>query len=236
MYELIVRRHFDAAHRLMGYGGKCENLHGHRYTAEVVLRAPRLNSIGLAVDFEHVKHILDEVLPDHQYINDLLPRGFNASAERIAEWLFEQVRERVRPLEVEVVRMTVWESPDCGASYFVTAEEGEGEQLKMVLDLSHAQDRLRRELEERDRGAPEDELRSRRVRASAGSRVSAQSGGCREVGERGRADAPCGNVERAEVSEGGAAESVSAVGSDASQKGSTSREAPSPSESVGRDS
>ncbi|MFB0559347.1 MAG: 6-pyruvoyl tetrahydropterin synthase family protein, partial [Dehalococcoidales bacterium] len=30
MYQITVEQHFDAAHFLRGYHGKCEALHGHR--------------------------------------------------------------------------------------------------------------------------------------------------------------------------------------------------------------
>ena len=30
MYYLETEEHFDAAHFLKGYAGKCSNLHGHR--------------------------------------------------------------------------------------------------------------------------------------------------------------------------------------------------------------
>ncbi len=30
MYQIRVKRHFDAAHALRGYQGKCEALHGRR--------------------------------------------------------------------------------------------------------------------------------------------------------------------------------------------------------------
>ena len=37
MYQVMVETHFDAAHFLRGYQGKCEALHGHRF--RVVARA-----------------------------------------------------------------------------------------------------------------------------------------------------------------------------------------------------
>jgi 6-pyruvoyltetrahydropterin/6-carboxytetrahydropterin synthase len=35
MYEIVVEKHFDAAHYLREYKGKCENMHGHRYGVHV---------------------------------------------------------------------------------------------------------------------------------------------------------------------------------------------------------
>lgn len=46
---------FDAAHRVMGHGGKCRYLHGHRYVAEVTVKAPELDSLGMVVDFSVLK-------------------------------------------------------------------------------------------------------------------------------------------------------------------------------------
>ncbi len=57
MYEVSVRHHFDAAHALRGYGGKCENLHGHRFEVVVMVQAQGLNEIGIAYDFVELKSI-----------------------------------------------------------------------------------------------------------------------------------------------------------------------------------
>ncbi len=123
MYELLVRRHFDASHVVEGHPGKCARLHGHRWVVEVLLQCPRLNAIQMGVDFGTVKQLLDEVLPDHRHLNDVLPPGFNATAERVAEWLYGHLAPRVAPLGATLRRVTVWETPDCAAAY-VPDEEG----------------------------------------------------------------------------------------------------------------
>lgn len=46
---------FDAAHRVLGHGGKCQHLHGHRYKAEITVRAANLNDLGMVIDFSAVK-------------------------------------------------------------------------------------------------------------------------------------------------------------------------------------
>ena len=58
MYQVCVEGHFDAAHYLRDYGGKCENIHGHRFKVVVSLRAKKLNKIGLAYDFTELKRHL----------------------------------------------------------------------------------------------------------------------------------------------------------------------------------
>lgn len=49
---------FDAAHRVIGHGGKCRFLHGHRYECEAVFVAEQLNDLGMVIDFGIIKEIL----------------------------------------------------------------------------------------------------------------------------------------------------------------------------------
>ena len=55
MFEVSVSMNFSAAHNLRGYQGKCEALHGHNWKVEVVLRAARLDKIGMVEDFTFIK-------------------------------------------------------------------------------------------------------------------------------------------------------------------------------------
>ncbi len=117
MYEVSVRRHFDAAHFLRGYGGKCEELHGHRF--EVVIRAQgeALNDIGIAFDFSELKRSLDEILKrfDHVCLNDTAPfDAINPSSENIARTVYEELMGKLGGV---VSRVEVWESPDSWVTY-----------------------------------------------------------------------------------------------------------------------
>ena len=51
MYQISVEQHFDAAHALRGYQGKCETMHGHRFKVVVKIQASEVDDIGLAYDF-----------------------------------------------------------------------------------------------------------------------------------------------------------------------------------------
>ena len=117
MYELRVKRHFDASHIVIGHPGKCAQLHGHRWVAEVSIVCQELNSIGLAIDFGEIKQLLDRYLPDHRHLNDVLPEGFAATAEGVSRWLFHQLREPVAELGGRLRFVRVWESEDCAAAY-----------------------------------------------------------------------------------------------------------------------
>ena len=58
MYELEVFDTFDAAHRVVGYPGKCDRLHGHTWKVAVHVAGTELDSIGMLVDFKKLKEIL----------------------------------------------------------------------------------------------------------------------------------------------------------------------------------
>ncbi|MFW5415830.1 6-carboxytetrahydropterin synthase [Nocardiopsis sp. CNT-189] len=49
-HGVTVRHNFETAHRLPHLSGKCENLHGHSWWAEVSVAAPEL-SAGTVVEF-----------------------------------------------------------------------------------------------------------------------------------------------------------------------------------------
>ena len=119
MYEVTIQRHFDAAHALRGYAGRCENLHGHRYEVAVCLATEELNDIGLAYDFTELKAVLQErVLSrlDHVNLTETVPFDeMNPSAENIARFVCDQMAEALPQALIRWVR--VWESPDAWATY-----------------------------------------------------------------------------------------------------------------------
>jgi 6-pyruvoyltetrahydropterin/6-carboxytetrahydropterin synthase len=51
MFEVAVENTFAAGHALRHYRGKCENVHGHNYKVQVVVRGEKLDSIGMLADF-----------------------------------------------------------------------------------------------------------------------------------------------------------------------------------------
>ena len=75
MYRISIEQHFDAAHFLRGYQGKCEALHGHRYKVVVKIRASGVDEIGLAYDFTVLKQHLADILSRYDHIcpNDIPP-------------------------------------------------------------------------------------------------------------------------------------------------------------------
>lgn len=118
-YALTVRSSFAAAHRLRGYEGNCERLHGHNWQVEATVESPELDDRGMALDFRAMKAALHEVLArmDHMYLNEIPPFDErNPSSENIARHIFEEM-ERGIPPPARLASVTVWESPDARAEY-----------------------------------------------------------------------------------------------------------------------
>lgn len=118
-YELSVEGSFSSAHALRGYEGACESLHGHNWAVQAKVVSPRLDSIGLAVDFKVIKGALDKALAelDHRNLNDLPAfAADNASAERVAQHVYQRLHDGfVGPLRL--LQVTVTESPGCSVTY-----------------------------------------------------------------------------------------------------------------------
>ncbi len=120
MFTLCVKDSFAAAHRLVGYKGKCEELHGHNFAVEVHLSGERLGDDGMLVDFKTIKANLQVVLDvlDHKYINDVPFFAERASsAENIAMYIFTEMERLMGGERVNVGKVTVWESEKACASY-----------------------------------------------------------------------------------------------------------------------
>ena len=120
MYHISVEQHFDAAHALRGYKGKCEALHGHRFRVVAKIEASGLNDIGLAYDFVELKARLAEIVErfDHTNLNDIPPFDkINPSSENIASTVYKELKSRLAGEKVSLVAVEVWESPESGVSY-----------------------------------------------------------------------------------------------------------------------
>jgi len=98
--KLYCKHHFDAAHFLPEYVGKCRNLHGHTWTVEIWIQKRLKPTEDMIIDFAVVKRTIDEF--DHKNINDFM---YNPTAENI-------VRYFLRRFEGYDATVKVWESVD----------------------------------------------------------------------------------------------------------------------------
>ena len=120
MYLISVEQHFDAAHFLRGYQGKCEALHGHRFRVVVKVKASEVNDIGLAYDFVELKQHLGSITSrfDHTCLNDVPPFDkINPSSENIAYTIFNEIQPKLTGTPVSITCVEVWESPQSWVAY-----------------------------------------------------------------------------------------------------------------------
>jgi len=122
MFELKVKTHFAAAHKLTMVGQKCENLHGHNWDIEVYVAGDKLNTAGVLVDFGEIKRGVREIITDldHKYLNELEAfASVQPSSERIAIYIADKLESRLKELNetVRVSRVSAWESADSCATY-----------------------------------------------------------------------------------------------------------------------
>ncbi|ASU58909.1 MULTISPECIES: 6-carboxytetrahydropterin synthase [Nocardiopsis] len=64
-HRIRVRHNFETAHRLPHLSGKCMNLHGHSWWAEVSVSAPALSEDGTVVEFGAFKKALRAFVDTH---------------------------------------------------------------------------------------------------------------------------------------------------------------------------
>ncbi len=121
MYTVSVQAHYDSAHSLRNYQGKCERLHGHRYVVEVAVQSEALDEAGIAYDFTDLKHHLKDLAEhlDHRNLNDIPPfTEIESSAENQARYFFDELRKRLpESLSEGLLYARVWESPHQWAQY-----------------------------------------------------------------------------------------------------------------------
>ena len=120
MYQVSVEQHFDAAHFLRGYQGKCEALHGHRFRVVARVESSRVDDVGMAYDFTVLKQHLGDILSrfDHTCLNDVPPfNEKNPSSENIAATIYDELKLKLAGAPASLSCVEVWESPQSGVAY-----------------------------------------------------------------------------------------------------------------------
>lgn len=107
MFTVRVEAGFAAAHFLTEYHGKCERMHGHNYKVRAYASGTGLDAAGMLVDFGELKGHLRAVCDslDHTNLNDLAAFASSPSAERIARFIFESIRERSPEMPLSAVEV-----------------------------------------------------------------------------------------------------------------------------------
>lgn len=85
MFFITKIFHFEAAHALSGYDGKCRNIHGHSYELRVTVKGMPFNEPGnpkngMVIDFHDLKSIVNQEVVDkldHSFIiGNNMPKDF----------------------------------------------------------------------------------------------------------------------------------------------------------------
>lgn len=112
MYKIRKTFKVEMAHRLISsYSEECQNLHGHSYVIEVVLKSRALNPDDMVIDFKELKHLIKGYIneydhavmlsadDDQEFVNIVRAHNsntqvvpFNPTAENMARYFFENLR------------------------------------------------------------------------------------------------------------------------------------------------
>jgi 6-pyruvoyltetrahydropterin/6-carboxytetrahydropterin synthase len=110
---IVTKRfHFDSAHSLPNYHGKCANLHGHRWVLDVWVEGPVNEETGMVMDFSELEERVSPVIRrfDHHYLNEQMK---NPTCENI---LLEIANFLTTVDGLNWVRLRLKESPDSWAT------------------------------------------------------------------------------------------------------------------------
>lgn len=111
------RFHFDAAHFLEDYQGKCIRQHGGRYYLEVTVERPVDEESGMVIDFNEIEKIVDENVIekfDHRVINFVHEKlRYNATTENLVRVIRDILLNKIPGLK----KVRVYESPDSWAEW-----------------------------------------------------------------------------------------------------------------------
>ena len=121
VFEVYIKTHFSAAHRLCGYPGDCARIHGHNWIVEVFVKCWELNEIGIGIDFRDIKEGVKQVLLqlDHFDLNEVEAfKKVNPSSENVAKFLYHELSAKLNSGVAKVSKVKVSETPGAGAFYW----------------------------------------------------------------------------------------------------------------------
>lgn len=135
--------HFEMAHALHGYDGKCAQIHGHSYELSVTAIGEPITDtsdpkLGMVMDFGVLKNVVNELIIsklDHALLlsgqSEKLPTESNSLFDRLeyvpyqptCENLLIDMTEKIRnglPAEVKLHSLKLVETPSSYAEWFAS--------------------------------------------------------------------------------------------------------------------
>lgn len=137
MYTIVTESSFDSAHFLLGYNGKCKNIHGHCWKVKVELLGENLqlngHNRGMLVDFKDIKKELRNLTDylDHSLIIEknslkshilkilknegfkILEFDFRPTAENFCKFIYNYLKNK----NFKVYEVSVYETETNVAKY-----------------------------------------------------------------------------------------------------------------------
>ena len=119
MFTIRVETHFQASHRLILPDGSLEPAHDHDWIVTAIVSSAKLDKMGLVMNFQKLKAMLDETVRD--FDNTALDtityfQRSNSSAENVAKYIFDKLQAKL-PAGVRLQSVRVMEEPGCSAEF-----------------------------------------------------------------------------------------------------------------------
>lgn len=130
---------FCAGHRLVGHEGKCANLHGHNYIAQIFVTGNEVDELGRVVDFGVINKLFKGWIDDHWdhgmliwsedsealaaltslSENRVYAMPYNPTAENMARYLLFEIApellDEVKGYDITVSKVVIWETANSAA-------------------------------------------------------------------------------------------------------------------------
>lgn len=145
MHRITRKLEFDAGHRVLYHEGKCANLHGHRYVAEITVASQELDELGRVIDFSVIKSLvggwIDAQLDHNMLLHPddpllltwyrtrdvadiigrtpyIMPAQYqNPTAENISRLIFDNASGILHHHGLTVERVRLYETPNSWADW-----------------------------------------------------------------------------------------------------------------------
>lgn len=123
-WKLSTEFTFDAAHFIRDYDGPCGRMHGHTYKVRIEATSSQLHASQycphsvMVTDFRTLRWAKRDMLKgglDHCVLNEVLPEGYETTAEMIAQYIHERTKKEV-PAGVKL-KVCVSETPNSWIEY-----------------------------------------------------------------------------------------------------------------------
>lgn len=123
-WKLSTEFTFDAAHFIRDYDGPCGRMHGHTYRVRIEAASNHLHSSQycphpvMVADFRTLRWPKRDMVKgglDHCVLNEVLPEGYETTAEMIAQYIYEKTKKEL-PEGVKL-KVCISETPNSWVEY-----------------------------------------------------------------------------------------------------------------------